>query len=448
MLNLRRLVPCVARRNLLFAARFMGTSSGADSLFNPTPEHRALREMVRGFTESEVENQANQFNRVEQFNRSLFKRAADLGLLGITIDTKYGGSGMDCTASCIVHEEMSSSDPAFTLSYLAHSLLFTHNLSINGNDEQKMRYLPDACSGARIGGMGMSEPWAGTDVLGMRTTAIKKSDGTYVLNGSKMWITNGALDDDTLGDMFLVYAKTGESKSKSGAVRPQISLFLVDKGMPGFTLGTRIKDKLGMRASCTAEIAFDDVIIPEKNLIGAPGGAMVCMMRNLEIERICLAAMSTGIARRCIEVMCNYASSRDAFGSPINTYGQIQRHIGESYAEFQAGRAYLYNVSNNVDLSKAGQRVDSDGVKLYCSTMAKNVADRAIQVLGGNGYIGQYNVCFPDKASHRLLLTSSHYFQQVERLWRDSKLIEIGGGTVESHHKNMSKDLASIGKIL
>jgi isovaleryl-CoA dehydrogenase len=128
-------------------------------------------------------------------------------------------------------------------------------------------------------------------------------------------------------------------------------------------------------------------------LVGAPGGAMVCMMRNLEIERICLAAMSTGIARRCIETMCNYANDRAAFGHPINAYGQIQRHIGESYAEFQAGRAYLYNVSNNVDLSKAGQRVDSDGVKLYCSTMAKNVADRAIQVLGGNGYIGQYNVC-------------------------------------------------------
>ena len=391
MLNLRRLLPSAASCNRLFVAR-MGSSSGADSLFNPTPEHKALREMVRAFTEAEVEAQATQFNRVEQFNRALFKRAADLGLLGITIDTKYGGSGMDCTASCIVHEEMSASDPAFTLSYLAHSLLFTHNLFINGNDEQKMRYLPDACSGARIGGMGMSEPWAGTDVLGMRTTATKKSDGTYVLNGSKMWITNGALDDDTLGDMFLVYAKTGEDKTKSGAVRPQISLFLVDKGMPGFTLGTRIKDKLGMRASCTAEIAFDDVVLPATNLVGSPGGAMLCMMRNLEIERICLGAMSSGIARRCIETMCSYANDRAAFGKPINSYGQIQRHIGESYAEFQAGRAYLYNISNSVNLFKSGQRVESDGVKLYCSTMAKNVADRAIQVLGGNGYIGQYNV--------------------------------------------------------
>ena len=391
MHNLRLFVPNPASCRRLFVAR-MGTSSGADSLFNPTPEHKALREMVRQFSDTEVLAQATKFNRVEQFNRPLFQRAADLGLLGITIDTKYGGSGMDCTASCIVHEELSSSDPAFTLSYLAHSLLFTHNLSINGNDEQKMRYLPDACSGARIGGMGMSESAAGTDVLGMKTTAVEKKDGTYVLNGSKMWITNGALDDHTLGDMFLVYAKTGEIKSKSGAIRPQISLFLVDKGTPGFTLGTRIKDKLGMRASCTAEIVFEDVVIPQKNLVGTLGGAMVCMMRNLEIERICLGAMSTGIARGCLQSMINYSNSRSSFGQPISTYGQIQRNISESYAEYQAGRAYLYNVSNNVDLSKAGQRVDSDGVKLYCSTMAKNVADRAIQVLGGNGYIGEYHV--------------------------------------------------------
>jgi len=223
-----------------------------------------------------------------------------------------------------------------------------------------------------------------------------------------------------LGDVYLVYAKTGETQK-------DLSMFLVEKGFEGFKLGQRIKDKCGMRGSPTAELVFEDCRVPAANLVGGEGGAMVCMMRNLEIERVVLAAMSVGIARKSVEVMNSYAKDRLAFGHSLNHFGQIQRHIAESYAEYMAGRSYLYNVSNNMALSDAGQRLDTDGVKLFCTTMGKQVADRAIQVLGGYGYCGEYN---------------------VERLWRDAKLLEIGGGTVESHHKNMVRELGSVEELL
>jgi isovaleryl-CoA dehydrogenase len=295
-------------------------------------------------------------------------------------------------------------------------MLFVNNLNQNGNHAQKMKYLPGASSGELIGGMCMSEPGAGTDVLGMSTFAQPSADGNhYTLNGTKMWITNGTIDGTETGDIFLVYAKTN-LKAKNGA----LTSFLVEKGTPGFTVGQKIRDKLGMRASSTAELVFEDVKIPKENIVGEVGGATLCMMRNLEIERITLAAMSLGIARRSIEVMSKYAQERKAFGKSIGEFGQIQKAIAESYAEYVAGRAYVYNVARQLDLSTYGNGLDADGVKLYCAPMAKRVADRAIQVLGGNGYVGEY---------------------QVERLWRDAKLLEIGGGTNEAHHKNMVRDI-------
>lgn len=324
---------------------------------------------------------------------------------------------MDATAAVIVHEEMSAADPAFCLAYLAHSMLFTNNVFHNANEEQKQRFLPGACDGSLIGGMGMSEPGAGTDVLGLSTKAVKTDGGDYVLNGSKMWITNGCISDTELGDAFLIYARTGEG-------RTDVTMFLVEKGMPGFSLGQRIKDKCGMRASGTAELVFQDCVVPGSNVVGDVNGAIICMMRNLEIERLVLAAMSLGIAKRCISVMVNYAKERKAFGKSIDTYGQIQRHIADSYAEYRAGAAYTYATAARMnDLSNAGNRIDSDGVKLYCSVMGTNIANRAMQVLGGYGYCGEY---------------------QVERLWRDAKLLEIGGGTLEAHQKNMTVDLARL----
>jgi isovaleryl-CoA dehydrogenase len=385
-------------------------------LYNPTEEHLALRKMVRDFAEKHVLPQAMDYDRAEKFNKPLFHKLGDLGLLGITVPETYGGAGMDALAAVIVHEELSAADPGFCLSYLAHSMLFVNNFYLNASEAQRQRVLPKVCSGQWIAGMGMSEPHAGTDALAMKTKAVRDGDD-YVLNGAKMWITNGAVSDTELGDCFLVYARTGEARGRA------ISSFLVEKGMPGFRLGQRIKDKLGMRASPTAELVFDDCRVPAANRVGEEGESTMHMMRNLELERLTLAAMSLGIARKSIEVMNTYASERQAFGQSLRNFGQIQKNIAESYAEYMAGRAYVYSTAANLSLDSHGNRMDSDGVKLYAAKMAKEVADRAIQTLGGYGYVGEYH---------------------VERLWRDAKLLEIGGGTNEAHHKNITNDLKRI----
>lgn len=383
--------------------------ANATDLFLPSDEHRMLAETVRTFVAQEVEPQASRFDREERFNRALFRRAADLGLLGLTVKEVDGGAGLDAVASVIVHEALSTADPGFCLAYLAHALLFVNNFARNANDEQKARVLPKAISGEWIGGMCMSEPEAGTDVLGMRTQAVRRGD-SYVINGRKMWITNGAVDDNTLGDVFLVYAKTGD----------RMSTFLVEKGCAGFSLGQRIHDKLGMRASMTAELVFDDCVVPAANRIGEEGESVQHMMRNLEIERLALAGMSLGIAMRSLDVMVRYATDRKAFGVAIAEHGQIQRHVAESYSEFKAARAYVYHVAGRMNLDSYGNRVDADASKLFAARVGKDVADRAIQVLGGYGYVGEF---------------------VVERLWRDAKLLEIGGGTLEAHQKNITRDL-------
>ncbi len=383
-------------------------------LFNPTEDHAALREMIRKFTEREVLPQAIEYDRDEKFNMGLFRKLGELGVLGVTVSEEWGGAGLDAVAATIVHEELSAADPGFCLAFLAHSMLFANNLGLNGSDAQRLKYLPKACSGELIGGMCMSEPNAGTDVLGMATSA-KKVEGGYLLNGAKMWITNGAVDDETLGDVFLVYAR------QEGDERHALSMFIVEKGDPGFSLGQRIKEKLGMRASGTAELVFEDCFVPDDRLVGERGQATLHMMRNLELERVTLAAMSLGMARKCVEVMNDYATDRAAFGKRLRDFGQIQAMIADSYADYMAGRSYVYTVADRLSLDSHGNRLDSDGVKLYCGRMAKQVADRAIQVLGGYGYVGEYH---------------------VERLWRDARLIEIGGGTNEAHQKNMTRDLA------
>jgi len=382
----------------------------AFDLYNPTEEHEMLRRMVREFVANEVEPQAAENDRSESFNRELFAKLGELGLLGITVPEEHGGTGMDATAAVIAHEELSAADPGLCLAYLAHAMLFVNNFDRNASDEQRARILPKVVSGEWVGGMCMSEPDAGTDVMGMKTTAVRDGD-LYRLTGRKMWITNGMVSDDELGDVFLVYAKTGE----------RVSSFVVEKGMPGFAGGQKIKDKLGMRASTTAELVFEGCEVPVGNRLGEEGESLVHMMRNLEIERVTLAAMSLGIGMRCIQVMCRYANERKAFGKPIREFGQIQRYVARSYASWKAARAYVYDTARRLDLDRPGNRIDSDGVKLVATTMGKEVADNAIQVLGGYGYVGEY---------------------VVERLWRDAKLLEIGGGTLEAHEKNITKDLA------
>jgi isovaleryl-CoA dehydrogenase len=342
-------------------------------------------------------------------------------LCGITVPAEFGGSSsespeFDAVSTVIAHEELSYSDPGFCLAYLAHTLLCVNNINVNGSVSQKEKYLPKLCSAELIGAMGMSESIAGTDVLGMRTTAVKSND-QYTINGNKMWITNGCIDEsNTPCDVVVLYARTNPLSE----AKPKISTFIIEKNFSGFKVGQKIRDKAGMRASNTAELVFDNCVVASSSLIGHEGESITHMMRNLEIERIGLAAMSIGISRRALDVMVDYSKNRIAFGKKISDFGQIQKYIADSFAELNAARAYLYNVARTYNPSKGSQRLHSDGVKLFATPIGKIIADRAIQVLGGNGYVGEY---------------------KVERLWRDAKLLEIGGGTIEAHQKNITQDL-------
>lgn len=377
-------------------------SSLPERLYNPSEEHGLLRQTIRQLVRSDVEPQAQEHDEKGIFNALLLRKLGGLGAIGITIPEGDGGAGLDATASVIVHEELAYSDPGFALGYLAHALLFINNFYYAGNAEQRARFLPRTLSGELIGAMGMTEPSVGTDVLGLGTTAVKRGD-QYVVNGRKTFITNGPE-----AGVFCFYAK----------LDGRITTFLVERGAPGFSNGPKIP-KIGMRASTMSELIFEDCVIPAENLLGTEGGGITNMMRNLEIERLGLAAMSLGIAQRCLDVMVSYATERHSFGKPIHEHGQIQRYIGESYAKVEAIRALVYGMAATVSPT-ARNRTGTDACKLFASTAAKEVADNAIQVLGGYGYCTEY---------------------RVEQFWRDAKLNEIGGGTLEAHQKNITRDL-------
>jgi len=376
-------------------------------LFSPTEMHSQLREMVREWGLKNVEPQASEFDESEKFNESLFRRfGSELNLFGVTVAEEHGGTGLDPVATTIIIEELSKYDPALMLSYLAHEVLFVHNFYNNSNADQRARYLSKVISGEWIAGMAMSEPGAGTDVLGMTTSAVREGD-YYVLNGTKQWITNGIV-----GDVFLVYAKTGPNAR-------DVSAFIVEASSPGFSFG-RKERKMGMRASTTSPLSFEDVQVPVENLVHDEGGAMTCMMRNLEIERVTLAAQACGIASRCLDEMTRYAASeRKAFGEYLVEFGQMQRLIAESYSETEAARALLYHVARTIDPTKR-RSAPADAVKHFAPTVAEHVSRAAIQVMGGNGYTREY---------------------PVERLHRDAILLSIGGGTNEAMQKNIVRDL-------
>jgi isovaleryl-CoA dehydrogenase len=371
-------------------------------LCNPTEEHQLLRDTVRDFTREQIEPQADEHDRSGVLNRKLFEECGKLGLLGITVPAEGGGSGMDAVGAVIAHHEMSKSDPGFTLAYLAHAMLFVNNFYYTSNDEQRSRYLAKVIAGEWVGAMGMTEPSGGTDVIGMKTVA-KRERGGYVLTGRKALITN-APD----ADIFLVYAK----------LDGRITSFVLERSFEGLSTGAPTH-KMGMRASTMGEIVMDGCRVPEENLLGGEGHGVLHMMRNLEIERITLAAMSLGIADRCLEIMVSYSKERIAFGRPLADFGQIQRYVGESYAKTEAARALIYNVARTIRHDHKN-RLGSDAAKLFAAPVGKEVADNAMQVLGGWGYCDEF---------------------KVERFLRDAKLLEIGGGTLESHQKNITRDL-------
>ncbi|MBK7074813.1 MAG: acyl-CoA dehydrogenase family protein [Myxococcales bacterium] len=375
-----------------------------DRLLSPSDEHAMLRDTVRAWARSEVEAQAMEHDERGALNVGLLRKAGELGLLGVTVPEADGGAGMDPVASVIVHEELAYADPGFALAYLAHALLFVNNFYWASNPAQRTRYLPKALSGQAIGAMGMTEPAAGTDVLGMQTTARRDGDH-YVLNGRKTFITNGPE-----ADVFCVYAKLDE----------RITTFVVERGYPGFATGAKIP-KMGMRASTMSELMFDECRVPAANLLGREGGGITNMMRNLEIERLGLAAMSVGMAQRCVDVMVRYSQERRSFGKSLHDLGQIQRYIGDSYAKLIAMRSMVYAVAATCG-PESRNRLGTDAAKLFCATAAKEIADAAVQVLGGYGYCSEY---------------------RVEQFLRDAKLIEIGGGTLEAHQKNITRDLTA-----
>jgi isovaleryl-CoA dehydrogenase len=362
-------------------------------------EHRLLQESVRQFSKQELAPYIEKLDHEEGFNRNSFKKMGELGLLGILVPEEDGGAGLDAVAATIVMEEMGSVDASTTLSYLAHTILCVNQMGLNCSPEQKKRYLPKLISGEWLGGMGMSEPDAGSDALGMKTKAVRQGDH-YILNGSKTWITNGPN-----GDIFYCYAKTGDQKK-------DLSTFIVERGMPGFSTGKKFS-KMGMRASPTGELVFDQCKVPVANRVGNEGESVKMMMRNLDLERITIAGISLGIARASIEVATQYAKDRKAFGKPIGAFQQIQERITEASAWYEACRSITYQAAKMWDLGLMKGKEASmmaAKAKLQAGQMATLVALDAIQVLGGYGYTRE----FP-----------------VERYMRDAKLMEIGAGTNE-----------------
>jgi isovaleryl-CoA dehydrogenase len=358
-------------------------------------ELREIVQSVRAFAARELAPFADELDREERLAPGIFKRLAELGILGLTAPEEYGGTGLGAVATVAVMEELSYAEPGTCLSYLAHTLLFVHNLTQNGSAKQLEKYLPPCIRGEYVAGMAMTEPSAGSDAVGMRTRADRMGDN-YVLNGTKMFITNGPI-----GDVFLVYARTGEGRN-------DLSTFLVERGMKGFSVGKKLS-KMGMRSSPTGELIFRDCVVPLENRIGEEGGSVRHMMRNLDIERVGLAAMSLGIARACLDHSLKYAQERQQFDSPIIEFQSVSEKIANMYIGYRAARALTYEAAQVID---GGRRANQEAAaaKVYASEMATKVALDAIQVLGGYGYIRE----FP-----------------VERLMRDAKLLEIGGGTSE-----------------
>ena len=366
-----------------------------------------LRDAVRSFADHEIAPLAHQADAKGQFPHALWRKLGDLGLLGITVEEEYGGANLGYLAHVIAMEEVSRGSASVGLSYGAHSNLCVNQLRRNGDEAQKRKYLPKLISGEHVGALAMSEPGAGSDVVSMRTRADRKGD-RYILNGSKMWITNGP-DAHTL----IVYAKTEPDAGSKG-----ITAFILEKGFKGFSTAQKL-DKLGMRASNTCELVFDDCEVPEENLLGAENGGARVLMSGLDYERLVLSGGPLGIMQACLDVVLPYIHDRKQFGQSIGEFQLMQGKIADMYTTLNACRAYVYAVAKACDRGET-TRKDAAGAILYASEKATWMAGEAIQALGGNGYINE----FP-----------------TGRLWRDAKLYEIGAGTSEIRRMLIGREL-------
>lgn len=367
----------------------------------------ALRDQVRAFARKELAPRAAEIDRSNQFPLELWPRLGELGLLGITADEAYGGSGLGYLAHAVVMEELSRASASVALSYGAHSNLCVNQINRNGTTEQKARYLPGLIAGSQIGALAMSEPNAGSDVVSMRLRAEPRGDH-FVLNGSKMWITNGPD-----AHVYVIYAKTAPERGAQG-----ISAFLVERDWPGFSRSPKI-DKLGMRGSNTCELFFDQVKVPRENLLGGENDGVRVLMSGLDFERVVLAGGPLGIMQACLDVVLPYVHDRQQFGQSIGEFQLIQGKLADMYSQISACRAYLYAVASACDRGE-NTRKDAAGVILYCAERATATALEAIQILGGNGYINDY---------------------PTGRLLRDAKLYEIGAGTSEIRRMLIGREL-------
>lgn len=372
-----------------------------------TPDQLLLQKTVRDFAQKELLPFAQDLDEKEEWNESAFRKMADLGLLGITVSEEFGGAGLGAVESTLVMETMGEACASTTLSYLAHSILTVSNLFLNGSQEQKLKYLPRLISGQWIGAMAMTEPGAGSDALGMTTKADKKGN-TYVLNGSKTYITNGSY-----ADCLIVYARTGEKKK-------DISTFIVEKDFPGFKVSKKLK-KMGMKASPTAELSFENCEVPEANRVGPENSSVAHMMNNLNLERITISGISLGIAQACLKAAVKYASERQQFGTPINQFQMIQERLAEMRTQLSAGQALVYSAAQAYDRGKREMSLGAQ-CKLFTAQMATQAGLEAIQILGGYGYMREY---------------------PVERFMRDAKLMEIGAGTNEVMRLIIARELNS-----
>ena len=366
-----------------------------------------VRQTVRDFSAREIAPRAQEIDQANEFPLDLWPKLGGLGLLGITVPEGYGGAGLGYLAHAVVMEEISRGSASVGLSYGAHSNLCVNQIFRNGNEDQKERYLPKLISGEHIGALAMSEPEAGSDVVSMRLRADKQGDA-YVLNGAKMWITNGPD-----ADVLVVYAKTDPEAGSRG-----ITAFLVERGFPGFSASPKL-DKLGMRGSNTSELVFEDCRVPIGNVLGQVGHGVQVLMSGLDYERLVLAGGPLGIMQACLDVVVPYIHQRRQFDQPIGEFQLIQAKLADMYTALSASRSYVYAVARACDAGKA-DRKDAAGCILFAAEKATWMALEAIQVLGGNGYVHD----FP-----------------TGRLLRDAKLYEIGAGTSEIRRTLIGREL-------
>ena len=366
-----------------------------------------LREAVRAFADEAIAPRAEEIDRSNQFPRDLWPRLGELGLLGITVEPEYGGAGLGYLAHVVAMEEISRASGSVGLSYGAHSNLCVNQIRRWGTPEQRARYLPRLVSGEHLGALAMSEPGAGSDVMGMRLRAQPRGDA-YVLNGNKMWITNGPT-----ADVLVVYATVDSALGTRG-----VTAFVVERAMPGFSTAQKL-DKLGMRGSDTCELVFQDCEVPAANVLGAVGGGAKVLMSGLDYERVVLSGGPLGLMRAALDLVLPYVHERKQFGQPIGMFQLMQGKLADMYAATNSCRAYVYSVARGCDAGRT-TRMDAAAAILLSAEQATRVALEAIQALGGNGYIND----FP-----------------AGRLLRDAKLYEIGAGTSEIRRMLIGREL-------